>query len=45
VPESAIERTGRYDWLWYMDIMHALGAALIHMPIKEARKLQAALAT
>ena len=34
-----------YDWLWYIDIMLAVGAALIHMPIKEAPKLRPALAT
>jgi predicted MFS family arabinose efflux permease len=40
------ERTGSYDWLWYMDIMLAIGAALIHMPIKEAPlRLKPALAT
>jgi predicted MFS family arabinose efflux permease len=39
------ERTGSYDWLWYMDIMLALGAALIHMPIKEAPQLRPSLAT
>ena len=39
------ERTGSYDWLWYIDIMLAVGAALIHMPIKEAPKLRPALAT
>jgi len=39
------ERTGSYDWLWYMDIMLAVGAALIHMPIKEAPRLRPALAT
>jgi predicted MFS family arabinose efflux permease len=39
------ERTGSYDWLWYTDIMLAIGAALIHMPIKEAPKLRPALAT
>ena len=38
------ERTGSYDWLWYMDIMLAVGAALIHMPIKEAPRLRPALA-
>lgn len=36
------ERTGSYDWLWYIDIMLAVGAALIHMPIKEAPKLRPA---
>ena len=39
------ERTGSYDWLWYMDIMLAVGAALIHLPIKEAPQLRPALAT
>ena len=38
------ERTGSYDWLWYIDIMLAVGAALIHMPIREAPKLRPALA-
>ena len=32
------ERTGSYDWMWYLDIMLAVGAALIHLPIKEAPK-------
>ena len=41
---QVFERTGSYDWLWYMDIMLAVGAALIHMPIKEAR-LRPAFAT
>jgi predicted MFS family arabinose efflux permease len=39
------ERSGSYDWPWYIDIMLAIGAALIHMPIKEAPKLRPALAT
>jgi predicted MFS family arabinose efflux permease len=39
------ERTGSYDWVWYMDIMLAVGAALIHLPIKEAPKPRAAYAT
>lgn len=39
------ERTGSYDWLWYTDIMLAVGAALIHMPIKEGPKLRTAIAT
>ncbi|GIZ52742.1 MFS transporter [Noviherbaspirillum aridicola] len=30
------EFTGSYDWLWYVDIMLAVGAALIHLPIREA---------
>ena len=39
------ERTGSYDWLWYLDIMLAIGAALIHMPIKEAARPRPAFAT
>lgn len=31
------EATGSYDWVWYLDIMLAVGAALIHLPIREAR--------
>jgi predicted MFS family arabinose efflux permease len=38
------ERTGSYDWLWYIDIMLAVGAALIHLPIKEAPKPRPAFA-
>ena len=32
------EATGSYDWMWYIDIMLAVGAALIHLPIHEAPK-------
>jgi predicted MFS family arabinose efflux permease len=42
---QVFERTGSYDWLWYMDIMLAIGAALIHLPIREAPKLRPAFAT
>ena len=34
------ETTGSYDWMWYIDIMLAVGAALIHLPIREASKPQ-----
>ena len=37
--------TGSYDTIWMIDIVLAIGAALIHMPIKEAPlalKVQAA---
>jgi predicted MFS family arabinose efflux permease len=37
------EVTGSYDWLWYVDIMLAVGAALIHLPIREARLAPAAM--
>jgi predicted MFS family arabinose efflux permease len=32
----AFEWTGSYDWMWYADIVLAVGAALIHLPIREA---------
>jgi predicted MFS family arabinose efflux permease len=31
------QRTGSYDWVWYIDVVLAIGAALIHLPIREAR--------
>ena len=34
------EATGSYDWVWYIDIVLAVGAALIHLPIKEALVLR-----
>jgi predicted MFS family arabinose efflux permease len=30
------EATGSYDWVWYIDIVLAVAAALIHLPIREA---------
>jgi predicted MFS family arabinose efflux permease len=30
------EITGAYDWVWYIDIVLAVGAALIHLPIRES---------
>ena len=42
---TVFERTGSYDWLWTIDIMLAVGAALIHLPIKEAPKPRPAFAT
>ena len=30
------EWTGAYDWFWYVDILLAAGAALVHLPIREA---------
>ncbi len=33
---KAFEWTGSYNWMWYADIMLAVGAALIHLPIREA---------
>ena len=34
---KAFEATGSYDWMWYADIVLAVAAALIHLPIREAR--------
>jgi MFS family permease len=39
---KAFEWTGSYNWMWYADIVLAVGAALIHLPIREAAALQAA---
>ncbi len=43
------EATGNYNWVWYIDIVLAVAAALIHLPIREARvvthKKRASLAT
>ena len=33
---KVFEITGAYDWVWYVDIALAAGAALIHLPIREA---------
>jgi len=32
----AITRMGDYSWMWYADMMLALGAALVNLPIREA---------
>jgi predicted MFS family arabinose efflux permease len=29
--------TGAYDWVWYVDVLLAVGAALVHLPIREER--------
>ena len=34
---QVFEATGNFDWIWYIDIVLAVGAALIHLPIKEDR--------
>lgn len=31
------QSNGNYDWIWYLDIALAVGAALVHLPIKEQR--------
>ena len=33
---QVFEATGSYDWIWYIDIVLAVGAALLHLPIREA---------
>jgi predicted MFS family arabinose efflux permease len=33
---KVFEATGAYDWVWYVDIVLAIGAALVHLPIREA---------
>jgi predicted MFS family arabinose efflux permease len=38
------EATGSYNWVWYIDVVLAIGAALIHLPIREARPARAAVA-
>jgi predicted MFS family arabinose efflux permease len=40
---KAFEATGSYDWMWYADIVLAVGAALLHLPIVE-RRVQPAVA-
>jgi predicted MFS family arabinose efflux permease len=37
--------TGAYDWVWYVDIVLAAAAALVHLPIREERPRQVAVAT
>ena len=36
------EANGSFDWIWYVDILLAVAAALLHMPIKELRQPAAA---
>ena len=35
---KAFQWNGNYDWMWYADIVLAVGAALINLPIREAAK-------
>ena len=41
---KVFEATGSYDWIWYIDIMLAVGATLIHLPIREAKLTRVAAA-
>jgi MFS family permease len=36
-----LDATGSYDWVWYIDIALAVGAALVHLPIREAPLVRA----
>jgi MFS family permease len=33
----AVARNGNYNWMWYTDIVLAIAAALVNLPIREAR--------
>jgi MFS family permease len=35
---KSFERTGNYDWMWWADIVLAVGAALAHLPIDETKR-------
>ena len=39
---KVFEATGSFDWVWYIDIVLAIGAALIHLPIREAPVVRSA---
>jgi predicted MFS family arabinose efflux permease len=41
---KAFEASGRYDWMWWADAGLCLFAALVHLPIREARAVPASLA-
>ncbi len=34
------ELTGNYDWVWYLDIVLAVGASILHFPIEESHPLR-----
>jgi len=38
---QVFQATGSYDWVWYIDILLAVGAALVHLPIREAPVMRA----
>ena len=35
---KAFEASGNYDWMWWADIGLCVMAALVHLPIREARR-------
>ena len=38
---KSVDLTGSYDWMWWADIVLAVGAALAHLPIDEKKKVAA----
>ena len=38
------QATGSYDWVWYIDIVLAVGAALVNLPIREAAPVRLTMA-
>jgi MFS family permease len=40
---KVFDATGSYNWIWYVDVLLAIGAALLHLPIKEANLTRARL--
>lgn len=42
---KALDWTGSYDWMWYADILLAVAAALVHLPIREKALPPRAIAT
>lgn len=41
---KVFEYTGAYDWVWYVDILLAIFAAVVHLPIREALPMPKAIA-
>ena len=41
----AVVRMGNYDWIWWIDAVLALLAALVNLPIEESRPRAAEAAT
>jgi MFS family permease len=39
---KVFEATGSFNWIWYIDIVLAVAAALVNLPIREARVVRAA---
>jgi predicted MFS family arabinose efflux permease len=41
---KVFQLTGAYDWVWYIDIVLAVAAALVNLPIREERPRRVAVA-